>query len=211
MWSLGVILVNLTCGRNPWKRASAEDATFRAYLKDPRFLSSILPISPELEGILRRIFECNPAKRISIRELRQLVLQCDSFTARPQAPPTPPPEDFQSPVCEPPVVVSPYDNNYDVLFTPPPSPPAAEAFAKPPCEPLSPVDAMMDSDSDYDSDNDSVFSAASSVSDYDEPNLCPTPPFTATMAQANFYCIPNLDQWKRPMACSNLVPSIQCY
>ncbi|KAE8391386.1 hypothetical protein BDV23DRAFT_182680 [Aspergillus alliaceus] len=24
-WSLGVILVNLTCGRNLWKRASADD------------------------------------------------------------------------------------------------------------------------------------------------------------------------------------------
>lgn len=31
VWSLGVILVNLTCGRNPWKRASMEDSTFQAY------------------------------------------------------------------------------------------------------------------------------------------------------------------------------------
>ncbi|MCJ1325435.1 hypothetical protein MMC10_002098 [Thelotrema lepadinum] len=211
IWSLGVILVNLTCGRNPWKRASVEDTTFRAYLKDPQFLSSILPISSELETLLRRIFECNPAKRISIPELRQLILQCDFFTARPQAPQTPPPEDFQSPVCEPPVVLNPYDNSYEALFTPPPSPPAAEAFAKPTCEALSPVDVMMDSDSDYDSDNDSVFSSASSVSDYDEPIPCLAPQFNAALAQSNFYCIPSADQWKRPMACSNLVPSIQCY
>ena len=206
-----MILVNLTCGRNPWKRASIEDATFRAYLKDPQFLSSILPISSELEAILRRIFECNPAKRISIPELRQLILQCDFFTARPKAPQTPPPEDFQSPVCEPPVVLNPYDNSYEALFTPPPSPPAAEAYAKPACDALSPVDVMMDSDSDYDSDNDSVFSSASSVSDYDEPIPCVTPQFNAALAQSNFYYIPNTDQWKRPMACSNLVPSIQCY
>ncbi|RJE17195.1 serine threonine protein kinase, partial [Aspergillus sclerotialis] len=67
---LGVILVNLTCGRNPWKKASPDDSTFRAFLKDPKFLSSILPISPELNMILRRIFECDPHKRITLQELR---------------------------------------------------------------------------------------------------------------------------------------------
>ncbi|KAH8695320.1 kinase-like domain-containing protein [Talaromyces proteolyticus] len=80
VWSLGVILVNLTCGRNPWKRASTEDTTFRAYLKDPEFLRTILPVSPELNLILRRIFECDPMKRITIPELRQLILECPRFT-----------------------------------------------------------------------------------------------------------------------------------
>lgn len=80
VWSLGVILVNLTCGRNPWKRASHEDATFRAFLKDPEFLRTILPVSPELNAILQRVFECDPFKRITISELRQLVLECPRFT-----------------------------------------------------------------------------------------------------------------------------------
>jgi hypothetical protein len=80
VWSLGVILVNLTCGRNPWKRASTEDTTFRAYLKDPEFLRSILPVSPELNVILHRIFECDPYKRITIPELRRLILECPRFT-----------------------------------------------------------------------------------------------------------------------------------
>ena len=93
VWSLGVILVNLTCGRNPWKRASIEDSTFRAYLRNPRFLSSILPLSPELDAILRRIFECDPRRRISIPELRDLIVRCPQFTSRTaSAPPTPPPE-----------------------------------------------------------------------------------------------------------------------
>lgn len=82
VWSLGVVLVNLTCGRNPWKRASTEDATFRAYLRNPAFLSSILPLSPELDGILRRIFERDPLKRITIPELRDLILRCPRFTMR---------------------------------------------------------------------------------------------------------------------------------
>lgn len=83
VWSLGVILVNLCCGRNPWKKASPEDSTFLAYLKDREFLRTILPLSPELNAILKRIFECDPQKRISIAELRRLVLECPRFTIRP--------------------------------------------------------------------------------------------------------------------------------
>lgn len=72
--------MNLTCGRNPWKRASIEDNTFRAYLNDPDFLRTILPISAELNAILKRIFEYDPAKRITIPELRRLILECPRFT-----------------------------------------------------------------------------------------------------------------------------------
>jgi serine/threonine protein kinase len=76
-----VILVNLTCGRNPWKRASPEDSTFRAFLQDPQFLRSILPLSAELDSILHRVFECDPSKRISIHELRDLIVACPRLTA----------------------------------------------------------------------------------------------------------------------------------
>ena len=89
VWSLGIILVNLTCGSNPWKRASVEDTSFKAYLRDPKFLASILPLSPELDSILRRIFECNPSKRITIPKLKELILQCPRLTSRP-SPLTPP-------------------------------------------------------------------------------------------------------------------------
>lgn len=90
VWSLGVILVNLTCGRNPWKRASVEDSTFQAYLKDPFFLKSILPLSSEMVCILSRVFERDPSKRISIPELRQAILECPRFTENPVVqPPTP--------------------------------------------------------------------------------------------------------------------------
>ncbi|KAJ5481676.1 hypothetical protein N7475_000488 [Penicillium sp. IBT 31633x] len=88
VWSLGVILVNLTCGRNPWKRASIEDSTFQAYLKDPFFLKTILPLSTPMISILSRVFELDPSKRITIPELRQLILECPQFTENPmvQAP-----------------------------------------------------------------------------------------------------------------------------
>lgn len=87
VWSLGVMLVNLTCGRNPWKRASIDDSTFRAYLKDPFFLKSILPLSTEMVCILSRVFERDPIKRITIPELRQAIMECPRFTEQPPVSP----------------------------------------------------------------------------------------------------------------------------
>jgi serine/threonine protein kinase len=96
VWSLGVMLVNLTCGRNPWKKASPEDSTFRAFLKDPDFLSTILPISPEMNSILRRVFECDPRRRISLQELRELIVACPRLTTTyyNTLPPSPPPSPY---------------------------------------------------------------------------------------------------------------------
>jgi len=116
VWSLGVILVNLTCGRNPWKKASPEDSTFRAFLKDPKFLSSILPISSELNIILRRIFECDPMKRITLQELRELIISCPRLTTNSYniLPPSPPASPYE--------FVDPLDCANMAL---PPSPPAS--------------------------------------------------------------------------------------
>jgi len=80
VWSLGVILINLTCGRNPWKRAHSSDSTFRAFVQKPDFLRTILPISEELDSILRLVFEMDPRKRITIAELKRRISQCPSFT-----------------------------------------------------------------------------------------------------------------------------------
>jgi hypothetical protein len=77
-----VILVNLTCGRNPWKRACPADSTFHAFLENPSFLGSILSVSPELESILHRVFESDPLKRISIHELRDRIVACPRLTTK---------------------------------------------------------------------------------------------------------------------------------
>lgn len=81
IWSLGVILVNLACGRNPWKQASSEDSTYRAFTKDPSFLKTILPLSDDLNDILCRIFERRPEKRITVGELKQRIINCSNFSS----------------------------------------------------------------------------------------------------------------------------------
>ncbi len=83
VWSLGVILVNLTCGRNPWKRASLEDETYFAYLNDPSFLCTILPLTYEFNTVLSRIFDPNPRTRISLADLRACVVALAHFTVAP--------------------------------------------------------------------------------------------------------------------------------
>ncbi|KAI9726164.1 MAG: hypothetical protein M1828_001837 [Chrysothrix sp. TS-e1954] len=109
IWSLGVILVNLTCGRNPWKRASVDDATFKAFLRDPGFLRSILPLTPELEYILQRVFDCDPSRRITLHELRDLILRCPVFTTQASLMPG------QSKDQTTPVMYEPYISNLDQL------------------------------------------------------------------------------------------------
>lgn len=126
VWSLGVILVNLTCGRNPWKKASPEDSTFRAYLKDSKFLRTILPLSPELDSILRLVFECDPARRVSIEKLRELVVACPRLTTTcfPRLPPNPPL--FASPTFE---YVDNDDECANLALPPSPSPSPPPAFS----------------------------------------------------------------------------------
>lgn len=80
VWALGVILVNLTCGRNPWKTATITDETFRAYLLDHDFLRKILPVSPQLNEILKGIFTINPADRMTTTQLKHAIENVRTFT-----------------------------------------------------------------------------------------------------------------------------------
>ncbi|KAK3843308.1 MAG: kinase-like domain-containing protein [Linnemannia gamsii] len=81
VWSLGVILINLVFGRNPWKQACPRDETFSAYVQNSDFLQTILPMSTELNDIVKGAFCLNPKKRITLAELSQRVQDCRSFTA----------------------------------------------------------------------------------------------------------------------------------
>lgn len=146
VWSLGVILVNLTCGRNPWKQASYEDSTYRAYTKCQDFLKTILPVSDELNDILGRIFTRNPDERITLPELRARILACSRFTEQqllPTPPASPGPTTY---VCEEPIMDDGYDYDYDA--------------------PLSP--ASSDGESTCSSDEGSLTSTCSSIEDLED-------------------------------------------
>ncbi|KAG0034996.1 hypothetical protein BGZ82_005448 [Podila clonocystis] len=86
VWSLGVILINLVFGRNPWKQACPRDETFSAYVCNNNFLQTILPMSNELNEIIKAVFCLNPKKRITLPELARRVQACKTFTAQPSSP-----------------------------------------------------------------------------------------------------------------------------
>jgi serine/threonine protein kinase len=144
VWSLGVILVNLTCGRNPWKQASFQDSTYRAYARSSDFLKTILPLSDELNEVLGCIFNPNPEQRITLPELRKKVLACSRFTVpvMPIALPTPPAS---------PVHITEYVSNEDAIV---------DDYD---CDPLSPVSSS--------SDEGSLTSDVSTIDDLDEEFL----------------------------------------
>lgn len=132
IWSLGIVLINLATSRNPWREACIDDEMFRSYLADRDFLYKLLPISRELNKILKRIFCIDPMRRISLDELAEEIRNCKFFTRTeqveqleiprqrlqnifPPSPPTTPRADmpgfFSSSIC------TYWDNT-----TPPPSP-----------------------------------------------------------------------------------------
>ncbi|KAH8923544.1 kinase-like protein [Atractiella rhizophila] len=81
VWSLGVILINLTCSRNPWKQATMKDETFCAFRNDQEwFLPKILPISNDCHDVLRRVFNLHPDGRPTVRELRGMVSKITRWT-----------------------------------------------------------------------------------------------------------------------------------
>jgi serine/threonine protein kinase len=149
------MLVNLTCGRNPWKRASFEDSTFRAFMKDPKFLRTILPISLELDALLRRMFEFDPANRATIPEIREMILRCSTFTATKSA--------VSSPLPSPPF--SPVEYSRDAAFNACYQGSVVPSMASLPGPVYSPTPFQHSTSSgSSDSDNESVFSSCSSAS-----------------------------------------------
>lgn len=86
-------------------------------------LRTILPLSPELDSILRMIFECNPQKRITIPELRFRIMSCRRFTTGPGPMDSPPLSEVSdsSDLVEPDVfhlASTPYRSQAPGVFTP---------------------------------------------------------------------------------------------
>lgn len=201
------MLVNLTCGRNPWKRASFEDSTFRAFMKDPKFLRTILPISLELDALLRRMFEFNPAKRATIPEIREMILHCSTFSASKSA--------VTSPLPSPPF--SPVDYARDVAYNACYQIPAVPSVAPLPGPTYSPALFQHSTSSgSANSDNESVFSScssassSSSTSSYQSISPSPTQKFCTRVPQPAYVSSPTpANTWFQPfIQAANIVKHV---
>lgn len=84
VWALGIILCNMIVGRNPWHYATTDDQCFLRFMANPEYLPSVLPISEAANQIFRRIFTFDPSSRITIPELRELILEADTFFMAPE-------------------------------------------------------------------------------------------------------------------------------
>ncbi|KAJ1933718.1 Serine/threonine protein kinase [Linderina macrospora] len=99
VWALGVILINLATGRNPWNKAHISDPLFHRYLTDNFFLCDAIHATPEFQHIIHRTLEVDPTKRCSLQELRHLVQSCPRFAMQTQAARTSPTVAQQQPAA----------------------------------------------------------------------------------------------------------------
>jgi serine/threonine protein kinase len=87
VWSLGILLVNLLFGKNPWHEARLSDPIYARYvLEDASILARQFNLSREFSQILDAIFHPDPTDRISLVHLRARIISVGSFTlaARPR-------------------------------------------------------------------------------------------------------------------------------
>lgn len=79
VWALGVILVNMIAGRNPWTTATRDDQCFLRSMTKPGYLQKMLPISDEAAAVLQRIFTYDPKMRVTLPDLREAILKVKTF------------------------------------------------------------------------------------------------------------------------------------
>ncbi|KAF8525343.1 kinase-like domain-containing protein [Gautieria morchelliformis] len=81
IWSLGILLLDLTCSQKaPWKFAHLHDPFFREFVKQPYLFRFFVPLYSEVHDILSRVFLINPADRISIKELKAAIQRVKHFS-----------------------------------------------------------------------------------------------------------------------------------
>ncbi|OZJ02944.1 hypothetical protein BZG36_04561 [Bifiguratus adelaidae] len=70
VWSLGILLMAILFGRNPWKEASTCDPVFKEFTRQPRVLKQLFPISEECYQFLTGCLALDPEKRKSVAQLK---------------------------------------------------------------------------------------------------------------------------------------------
>ncbi|TPX36554.1 hypothetical protein SmJEL517_g01231 [Synchytrium microbalum] len=84
VWALGVVLINLITGRNPWAAAMQSDPTFAAFCDyDKDILNREFGLSDATACIMRGVFEHDEDARLSMNELMQAIKAAPSFRMKP--------------------------------------------------------------------------------------------------------------------------------
>ncbi|KAK0213752.1 kinase-like protein [Armillaria fumosa] len=79
VWALGVVLINMMVGRNPWLAAKISDPCFNYFLCNPDYFLKIFPLTPAVNEVLLRIFDLRSSKRITLPELHTEISKIDRF------------------------------------------------------------------------------------------------------------------------------------
>ncbi|RKP23112.1 kinase-like domain-containing protein, partial [Syncephalis pseudoplumigaleata] len=69
VWALGVLLINMLYGRNPWASAHYTDTAFQIYLDRPEALREAFNLSEDGWFIIRRMLAIDPYERPTIKQV----------------------------------------------------------------------------------------------------------------------------------------------
>lgn len=92
-WSLGIILINLLTGKNPWVEPKASDVNFALYASEERAASTLraqFKFSPELATILARLFSPDRSRRPTLSQFADAILHLPYFRTPTMPFPSPP-------------------------------------------------------------------------------------------------------------------------
>ncbi|KAI8907569.1 hypothetical protein PhCBS80983_g05073 [Powellomyces hirtus] len=78
-WSLGIVLVNLVSGKNPWYEADMSDALYSAYIEGQSVLRETFGFSEEFERVIKSILDPNPITRSSVADIWPRVKSVKRF------------------------------------------------------------------------------------------------------------------------------------
>lgn len=80
VWALGIILINMLTGQNPWKEPSTQNQLFRTYLAQREtYFQNQFGFSSELSRVLQQVFDTDPFKRPSALKLIELLKEIPLF------------------------------------------------------------------------------------------------------------------------------------
>jgi serine/threonine protein kinase len=82
IWSLGILLLALLFGRNPWQEATLEDLAFAEFNSNPLSLkTSLFPeLSNDCLQFLQSVLCVDPLQRTTIQEMKQQFIQLKTLT-----------------------------------------------------------------------------------------------------------------------------------